>query len=76
MEGLAVTIGHDYSFFDQPLVQSGDIVPLELENFMQKPVEFGWLLGDKQQSHLLKEFIDYFEKDLVTYRSYSATAKN
>ncbi|MBH5319686.1 hypothetical protein I6N90_17965 [Paenibacillus sp. GSMTC-2017] len=58
------TIGHDYSFNGQSVVMNRDIVPLELANYTQQQVSFGWLRSDKPNALLLQQFIIHFQNDL------------
>ncbi|TVX89553.1 LysR family transcriptional regulator [Paenibacillus agilis] len=62
-EGLAVTVGHDYSFYMHPLLQQGEVVALDLDHGWQAPVEFGWLMRSKRMSMLLKEFMHLFKDE-------------
>ncbi|WP_379358664.1 MULTISPECIES: LysR substrate-binding domain-containing protein [unclassified Paenibacillus] len=62
LEMKAVTVGHEYTFYEHPLVQQGEIVPLELEDFQQSPVTFGWLIGRKKRTPLLEECLAYFNE--------------
>ncbi|GLX67466.1 LysR family transcriptional regulator [Paenibacillus glycanilyticus] len=61
IEWNAVTIGHDYTFFEHPLVTRKEIVPLELEGYQQSLVSFGWLIGAHKKTHLLEECMALFE---------------
>ncbi|WP_217587961.1 LysR family transcriptional regulator [Lentibacillus saliphilus] len=64
-EGVAVTIGHDYSFAHHPLVLSGDLITLEVENFSDHLVYFGWLKHSNMPlSHITNEAIKKFNQDL------------
>lgn len=58
----AVTIGHEYTFYQHPLVKKGEILPLKLEEFQQNSVTFGWLIGAKRRSPLLEECMEYFNQ--------------
>ncbi|GKU78011.1 LysR family transcriptional regulator [Paenibacillus sp. L3-i20] len=62
IEMTAVTVGHEYTFYEHPLVQQGEILPLVLDNFQQSPVAFGWLIGRKKRSPLLEECLDFFDQ--------------
>ncbi|MYL56642.1 LysR family transcriptional regulator [Virgibacillus halodenitrificans] len=64
-EGMGVTIGHDYSFANHPLVLSGELVTLEIDNFSDHVVYFGWLKqGSIPLSQITKEAIDRFNQVL------------
>lgn len=64
-EGMGVTIGHTYSFTNHPLVLSGELVTLEIENFSDHEVYFGWLKQKKTLlSQVTKEAINKFNQEL------------
>ncbi|BFT72322.1 LysR family transcriptional regulator [Paenibacillus sp. P36] len=62
LELNTITIGHEYTFYEHPLAREGKIVPVELSEFQQSPVTFGWLLGTQKKSDLLDECITYFNQ--------------
>lgn len=63
-EGLGVTIGHDYSFYNHPLVVQGEFVMLELEKYEQQPVYMGWIAAHGRQDQLLQEVVEQIDEDL------------
>ncbi|RKN85918.1 LysR family transcriptional regulator [Paenibacillus ginsengarvi] len=47
LEGIAVTVGHDFSFLHQSDGREPEFVLLELDRFIQQPVRFGWIWSAK-----------------------------
>ncbi|WP_198507995.1 LysR family transcriptional regulator [Bacillus sp. FJAT-42315] len=65
-EDVAITIGHDYSFVNHPLIISGELVTLEVMPYPQQEVYFGWLNKRNDQLALLsKQIIQLFKQDLT-----------
>jgi DNA-binding transcriptional LysR family regulator len=66
-EGIAVTIAMDVSFLLNPLVQSGELICIELEIPCWEPFQIGWVCAkDKRLSEFFKVFIARLEKALST----------
>jgi DNA-binding transcriptional LysR family regulator len=64
-EGLAITIGYDFSFIDNPLVLSGDLVMIEIADLEQKPVILGWVRSENNKTSLIsKQFINRFQQEI------------
>ncbi|WP_284139761.1 MULTISPECIES: LysR family transcriptional regulator [unclassified Virgibacillus] len=64
-EDMAVTIGHDYSFANHPLVLSGELITIDIENFSDHVVYFGWITqSNRSLSSITKEAIDRFNQEL------------
>jgi len=62
-EGLALTIGHDYSFYTVEHLIRDNLVMLDIDHFTQQPVHFGWVWSDKQPSSLYSYFIARFRQE-------------
>ncbi|PGY12971.1 LysR family transcriptional regulator [Bacillus sp. AFS031507] len=63
-EGLALTIGHDYSFLNYPPVLSGDLVILEVDPYPQEPIYFGWVKTESDKLSLIsKQVIHLFNQE-------------
>ncbi|KEK23990.1 LysR family transcriptional regulator [Bacillus gaemokensis] len=59
---LAITIGVDYSFANNPLNDQKEIVSIDLVVPNLKPLSYGWVLRkEKQPSQILKRFIERLE---------------
>ncbi|OKL37454.1 LysR family transcriptional regulator [Domibacillus mangrovi] len=66
IEGVAMTIGHDYSFANHPLVISGELVTLEVTPYLQQTIYFGWLKKrDEPLSIISKQVIQLFKRELT-----------
>lgn len=64
-EGMAVTIGHDYSFSNHPLVLSGELIMIDIDNFSDHVVYFGWITKKNTSlSPITKEAINRFNQEL------------
>lgn len=59
-EGLAMTIGHDYSFHTVGHLIKDQLVMLDIDHFSQQPVHFGWAWTGSQPSPLYAYLISRF----------------
>ncbi|MEH6942241.1 LysR family transcriptional regulator [Bacillus sp. JJ722] len=60
-EGLTITCGYDFSFFNSPFVKNGDIVSIDIDNFEQSPIKIGWVRSKcTEKSSISKHFVNRF----------------
>lgn len=65
-EGLAISIGHDFSFKPNALTLDDQLVVLEIENYEQPSVHFGWVrLKDRAQSPISSYFVSRFKNEFL-----------
>lgn len=58
---MAITVGHDYSFFFDLFSQNSGVSILEVE-MPQRPIQFGWMSAEKSQvSRIAARFLDRFQ---------------
>ncbi|MGG1674325.1 LysR family transcriptional regulator [Neobacillus sp. NRS-1170] len=63
LEGLAITVGYDFSFINNPFVSNGTLVMLEINQFEQDPLLLGWVRSkDNKVSGISKQFINRFNQ--------------
>jgi DNA-binding transcriptional LysR family regulator len=63
--GLAVTCGHDFTFINSPVLSKGDLITLEIDNYEQESIEFGWVSWkNKGESSLSKRFMNRFAQEI------------
>ncbi|MET3852555.1 LysR family transcriptional regulator [Paenibacillus sp. OAE614] len=62
-EGLAVTVGHDYSFYSLGGPLRDNLVMLDVEGFVQEPVHFGWIWSESRKRPAYKYIIDRFKHE-------------
>lgn len=62
-EGLAVTVGHDYSFYSLGSRFKEDFVMLDVDGFTQEPVHFGWVWSESRHKPIYRYFIDRFKHE-------------
>lgn len=64
-EGLAITIGLDYSFKNKAPHQIHGIIPIELESPNIEPIYYGWVLPEeKHASQISKRFLNRLKFEL------------
>ncbi|MGG4147277.1 LysR family transcriptional regulator [Paenibacillus algorifonticola] len=64
LEGLAVSIGHDYSFRQNANETIRQFAMLEIEDFFQQPVHFGWVRAkNRPNAPVMDYFINRFEHE-------------
>lgn len=65
-EGLAISIGHDFSFKPNALTLDDQLVVLEIEHYEQPSVHFGWVrLKDRAQSPISSYFVSRFKNEFL-----------
>ncbi|TNJ62632.1 LysR family transcriptional regulator [Paenibacillus hemerocallicola] len=68
LEGIAVTVGHDFSFLQHSHHVNADYALLELDRFIQQPVHFGWVWPAKQLlSPVAKYVMERFKHETRAY---------
>ncbi|MFK4341895.1 DNA-binding transcriptional LysR family regulator [Paenibacillus sp. RC62] len=56
LEGLAISIGHDYSFQKATMERGQSVHLLEIERFAQQPVHFGWIRSANSSRSAINEY--------------------
>lgn len=65
-EGLAISIGHDFSLKTNAFHINEQLVALEIENYKQPPVHFGWVrLTNRAQSPISSYFLSKFRNEFL-----------
>ena len=60
-EGLAITFGYDFSLLHPSIFVNDAIVPIEISDFEQEPIIFGWIqLKNTEKSLVSKQFMKRF----------------
>ncbi|MDM5327730.1 LysR family transcriptional regulator [Neobacillus sp. CF12] len=61
LEGLGVSFGPDFSHKNDPLVVSGEIVPIDIINYEQEKIGVGWVRSENNHFSInTKRFLEHF----------------
>lgn len=61
LEGLGVSFGPDFSHKNDPLVVSGEIVPIDIINYEQEKIGVGWVRSENNHFSInTKKFLEHF----------------
>ncbi|ATP41640.1 LysR family transcriptional regulator [Solibacillus sp. R5-41] len=64
-EGLGITFGYDISFLHASIFEN-DVIPIEISDFEQEPIIFGWIqLKNTEKSLVSKQFKKRFMNNFI-----------
>lgn len=64
-EGIAITLGMDFTLLNSPSILSGLTINLDISNHDQAPLSFGWVKSEKKQSSvIINKFLTHFKEEI------------